>query len=189
PTGIVAPEALGVSPNSGEGLNQQFVALYGDANGATAITQAYLLFNAGLSGVNACWVFYNGNPSQLGLVSDNGSAINYVTLGTAAIVQNSQCILNGLGSFVNLSQNTLTVGANLTFKPAFGGTKTIYLNANAGALNSGWLAKGNWTVPTTAVAPRPVSLFPNAGNVANTQFQANYRDVNGATAITQAYIL
>jgi hypothetical protein len=107
---------------------------------------AELLVSSALNGVNACYVVYVGG-NQIGLVNDASTAVSYVTLGGTGTVSNSQCTLSGSGSSVTISGTQLVLAPALTFLPAFGGAKSIYMDAGAGALNSGWQTMGSWTVP------------------------------------------
>jgi hypothetical protein len=139
-------QAVSVSPNAGQGATPNFVATFSDLDGGATITAATLLINSALTGANACYVVYIGG-NQIGLVNDSSTAVNYVTLGGIGTVSNSQCTLSGTGSSVTISGMQLVLAPALTFLPAFGGAKQIYMNAAAGALNSGWQTMGGWTVP------------------------------------------
>jgi len=181
-----APQAVSVSPNSGQGATPNFAATFWDASGGAAITVAELLINSAPAGVNACYVVYVGG-NQIGLVNDASTVVSYVTMGGGGTVSNSQCTLSGSGSSVSTSGTQLVLSPALTFLPAFGGAKSIYLYATTGALNSGWQTLGTWTVPGDA--PQAVSVSPNSGQGATPNFAATFSDASGATAITVADLL
>jgi hypothetical protein len=72
-----------------------------------------------------------------------------LTPGQAGTLANTQCTLDGGGSSVSAVGNNLTVNAALSFKPAFTGSKIVFLDAEdtANHLSSGWQTLGSWTVP------------------------------------------
>src|ERR1039458_10466882 len=58
--------------------------------------------------------------------------------------QNSQCTLNGAGSSVSASGNTLTLNLALTFLTAFAGAKNIYMQAVNPNGTAAWQLEGSW---------------------------------------------
>jgi hypothetical protein len=62
-------------------------------------------------------------------------------------MQNSQCAVNAGASSVTTSGNNLILNLTLTFKPAFAGSKNIYMEAHNATLDSGWVDVGAWIVP------------------------------------------
>jgi len=93
-------------------------------------------------------MFYSRPANQIWLAGNTGASwFGPLTLGTAAGIQNSQCIVNGLGSSSSGTGNNLTVNLALTFKAAFAGTKTVWMLASDGTVDSGWQPRGAWTVP------------------------------------------
>ena len=63
--------------------------------------------------------------------------------------QNSQCALNGSGSTVSSSGNTLTVNLALTFLAAFTGTKNVYMDATNPFETVNWQSVGTWITAAT----------------------------------------
>jgi hypothetical protein len=86
--------------------------------------------------------------TNLYLLNDTGTGwLGPLTLGSSTTAQNSQCLLSEAGSSATLSGPNLTLRLSLTFKPAFTGTKTIYVVANDRAgLDTGMLALGTWLI-------------------------------------------
>src|SRR5438132_779004 len=87
---------------------------------------------------------------------------NPITIGQAGTVENSQCKIDGPGSSATLGAN-LTLNVAVTFKPAFAGNKSIYLEVDdhGGKISAGPRAQlGTWNV---AAPPTVVSLAPNSG--------------------------
>ncbi len=147
--GNQAPSAVSVTPSSGSGSSQTFSFLFSDANGFADLPWAQLLVNATLSGVGACYLHYDRAVNAVYLYTDGGPAwLGPLALGAAGSLQNSQCVVNGMGSSASGSGNNLTVNLALSFKAEFTGAKNVYmLVQDTGGLTSGWQIRGAWTVP------------------------------------------
>jgi hypothetical protein len=122
-------------------------------------------------------------------VADSGSGYaGAAQLGVAGTVSNSQCTLDAGASSVFLSGNNVTVTLALAFKPAFGGTKNIYLDAvNNANVTSGWQAEGSWSVITAA--PGNVSVAPVSGSGGTQAFSFVYSDPYGYADIYYVEVL
>lgn len=194
------PAVVSVTPASGQGLSQAFALTVSDPLGASDLATVQLLFNTSSATSGACLVTYLAKQGTLGLTNDAGTGYSgYVTPGQAATVSNSQCTLNGSGSSVQTSGNSLIVTANLQFANAFansGGSaaKTIYALpvSAAGQSPAGGLASvGSWTVPQS-VAPEPPSvgvLAPSSGQGASQTFVLTVSDPAGANDLASVQIL
>jgi len=78
------------------------------------------------------------------------------------LLQNSQCLLNVATTTVNTGGNTLTLNLAMMFKPAYAGSRNVYLYAvDMSGLSSGWQQHGTWDVPGSAEQIR--SDFNGAG--------------------------
>jgi hypothetical protein len=144
------PSTVSVTPNSGSGSTQTFSFVFSDPVSYTAITSAQILFKNPLagSGAGGCYLLYYRPSSTVYLTNDPATAWQTpVTLGQSGTLQNSQCSLDPLNSSVSGNENTLTLNLSLTFKPAFNGTKSVYMEVFDGSANSGWQQRGSWTVP------------------------------------------
>ncbi len=186
------PTADSASPNTGSGSTQTFNFTYSDANGSLDLGAIYALFQSSLNGVNACYVFYQRPVNAFYLVNDTNTAVlGLVAPGSATTVQNSQCTLNGMGSSVSRLGLALTISVALTFKPAFAGTKTIFMNAYDGAgLNSGWQNRGAWSVPGPPnVAPTSDSVTPSSGSGLAQSFSFAFSDGNGFADLNFTHVL
>src|SRR5437868_7553523 len=83
-------------------------------NGSGYLTDVYALFNSALNGVNACWVAYDKAVTGFYLVNDSYSGLlGPLAVGSNLTLQNTQCTLNGTGSSVSGSGNTLTLVLSL----------------------------------------------------------------------------
>jgi hypothetical protein len=142
-----APSALSVTPASGSGSSQTFSFLFSDPDGAADLRYEFVLINQELRSDGGCVLHYDG--TRLWLVNDAGTIwLGPLTPGSASTLQNSQCVLGGAGSSISASGQNLTVTLALTFKPAFAGSKTIYMQAiDLSGLDTRLQPRGTWTVP------------------------------------------
>jgi hypothetical protein len=142
------PTAVSVTPPSGSGSRQTFSYLFSDPNGFADIVSAQMLLNSSLSAVSGCYVLFSPGLNALWLRNDAGTAWQGpVTPGSRSTLQNSQCTLNAAGSSSSGSGTNLTVNVSLTFKPAFTGAKTNFMETKDGVnQTSNWRAMGTFTV-------------------------------------------
>jgi hypothetical protein len=141
-----AVEVMSLTPNSGTGASQAFTAVVRDGDGASTISFAELLVNAGLSGFNGCFIHYDRASNVFFLLNDAGTGWFGLIGGSAAQVQNSQCILTGTGSGGTSAGSNLTITYNLQFKSSFAGAKQVYMQAvdQTGVIEV-WHKTGTWT--------------------------------------------
>jgi hypothetical protein len=178
-----------LSPSSGSGAAQTFVAAYTDANGATDIVGAYLLVNSQIRADQGCFLHYNRAAGTFQLLSDAGTWSSPAAAGSGTLA-NSRCVLNLAGAGASASGNTLTVTFPLTFSNLFAGTQNLYLLAiDSTGNNSNWSLKGTWTVPVGPAPPVPGTVTPASGTGLSATFSARYTDANGATDIVGAYLM
>jgi hypothetical protein len=178
-----------ISPSSGNGAAQTFVAAYTDANGAADITGAYLLVNSQIRADQGCFLHYNRAAGTFQLLHDSGQWSSPAAAGSGTLA-NSRCVLNLAGAGASASGNTLTVTFPLTFTNQFAGAQNLYLLAiDASGHNSNWSLKGSWTVPVGPSPPVPGTVTPASGTGASALFTATYTDANGATDIVGAYLM
>jgi hypothetical protein len=147
--GPAAPQVVSVTPSSGSGSSQSFTFLYSDANGASTLDWAQVLVHNIISATGACLVHHNRGTNQVHLLNDGATAwVGPGTLGGAGQLENSQCIVSLAASSVSEAGSNLTLTLSLTFKAAFAGARTVYMNVqDSGGLTSNWQARGTWTVP------------------------------------------
>lgn len=142
-----APSIPTVNPSVGSGVNPVLVFTYSDANGASDLTTMYGVVNTSASLASGCAFRYSRGAAQFELASDDGNTWTAVRFGTADTAQNSRCTLSGAGASASQSGLSITVVAPMAFKPAFGGAKSIYAQANdiLGS-SSGLVSIGAWNV-------------------------------------------
>jgi hypothetical protein len=125
-----------------------------DTKGAGDLGIVNLIINRFLDGRKACYLAYVAPTNTLILVNDAGDAggpyAGSMKLDgrTNAGISNSQCAVNGSGSAVALSPNTLSLTLNLSFRPAFAANHVIYAAGRdaANGNNTDWQAVGTFTV-------------------------------------------
>jgi hypothetical protein len=141
------PSPVSVTPNNGNSSAQTLAFTFSDPNGTADIASIQIDIAAALSASNACYLYYVPASNALYLATDAGAWQGYLTVGTAGTMQNSQCTVNAGSSSVTTSGNNLILNLALSFTPAFAGSKNIYMEAQNATLNSGWMARGVWSVP------------------------------------------
>jgi len=146
---LAAPAAVSVAPLSGNssGTGDTFVVHFSDANGASDIRRAQVIFNTSQSPLGACDVIYHAGPNTLALYQETVWSPPAV-VGTATTLQNNQCTLNVGNSSVVRNGNDLTLNLALTFNAAWTGSKNVYLFADdlGGLSTGGWQLRGIYTV-------------------------------------------
>jgi hypothetical protein len=184
------PSASSVSPSSGSGNTVTFTAQYSDPAGAGAIVSAALLLNTSASSNYGCQVTYTPATNLFALANDVASSGSLsVAPNTSGSVQNSQCILNGTGSFVTLSGNNSTLNVSLTFQAGFPGAKTVYLAASDANSGTGWVARGTWTVTVPTPPPTVVSITPSSGVGTFPTYTLLFSDPTSAANLSSAVVL
>ncbi len=140
------PTAVSVSPSSGAGNSPNYTFTSSDSVSQANISGMSMLITSGSPNniTNACYLVYNRTNSTIGLFGDDGVTFNTKPIGSSATLQNSQCAVGFTVAFFSGLQVTFTV--NTVYKPAFNGPKTVYLQANEPGTNSGFVARGTWTV-------------------------------------------
>jgi hypothetical protein len=187
PPGNVAPTADGMSPNSGGGPAETFHFNYSDANGASTLSQVRVRFNFTSSDANGCSFIYYPGTNQISLYNDAGSAIiGTITGGGAPNVGNSYCTLVGASVEKDVVENTLRLQVGIGFSTSWLGTKNVYLYAqDSSGSNSGWHARGTWSMNSPNSPPTMGFWSPSSGSGAGQSFTVTAQDANGATDINQ----
>ena len=184
------PTADSVSPSSGTGASQVFTFRYSSVNGNGYLSTVYGLINGSFSAVGGCYVYYVAASHALYLYSDTASSVTGpLLLGSGGTLSNSQCTLNGSGSSVSASGNTLALGLSITFKPAFAGLQNVYGYAlDNGGNASGWQTLGAWSSSTPVNTPPTAdSVSPSSGTGASQVFTFRYSSVNGNGYLNTVY--
>ena len=183
------PSVSFVSPNTGQGVGQTFAAGYSDPYGVSELSDVLILFNTSVQLSAACAVVYVPRTNEMYLYNDAGTGFSAgVTPGNNADVSNSQCTLEGAGSYFSASGTTVILTASLAFSGTFVGSKNIYLDAVGKENSSGWVKEGTWT-PSSLGPPSVGSLSPSTGAGSTQTFTAVYSDPDGLADLTDVVIL
>lgn len=151
--GIVTlgPAVGGMTPARSSAANQTYTFTFNDTNGAADLSVVDVLINKQLNGLEACYLAIVPAARAVYLVDDKGDAggpFATLALPTSQSASNSQCTINGLGSSITSSGNTVTVTLNMSFSSSFAGNRVFYLaGRNNTTGNSGWQAIGSVSVP------------------------------------------
>jgi hypothetical protein len=143
---------------------QTFTFTASSVNGNQDVAQIGVIFNTALSGVNACYFLYVQAYNLIYLADDKGSWADGGTLGSAATLSNSQCLLDLSASWAAGSVN-LSVNVSITFNGGLQDMQNIYMiAANNAGLYSSWQPMGTWTPgPASQLARRPTPLPSRRG--------------------------
>lgn len=184
----VAPQfpAVGtVSPSSGSGNTASWTATFSDPAGVSALASTTVLVNTTASSNYGCQVTYSLASNQFALANDIASSGASLANPGGGTVQNGQCSLNGSGSYVTKSGNTLTMVISLTFQPGFTGNDTVYLYAaDVNGNGTGLVASGTWTATVPPPQPSASSVSPNSGLGSSQTFTFVFSDTQNALNIT-----
>jgi hypothetical protein len=180
------PSADGVNPSAGQGLGQSFIFAYSDSLNPQNLLSTEFQFSAAGSAVGACDVIYNPVAGTISLLTDNALSQTSKSLGSPAILQNSQCQIGAASvSIVGLQ---LLETVSITFKGAFNGPKNVYLSATEAASSTGFVQRGAYTVASPGF-PVANSITPAAGSGPAQRFTVVVSDQGGASFINGIAVL
>jgi hypothetical protein len=137
------PTADSVTPNAASGPSQTFALEYSDSPSFNALWWVFARFGPE---ENGCEVEYNWILNTLSLLNDAGTAFQgALTPGTSGTLSNSQCTVNGAGTSVSGSNQTLTLNLSVSAAASFTGSKQVYMGVvDSEGSKSGWVDRGTW---------------------------------------------
>jgi len=145
----------GVNPSRGVstgGIAQPLRFTMTDTGGYTNIGVVDVLIHDSIDSRAACYVSYAESTNMLYLVDDasdaSGPYAGQMKLNGSGSVQNSQCKIEGAGSWAIGSGDTLTLKLNIFFYEGFVGNHVVYTAAHSagGGNATGWQAPATWSV-------------------------------------------
>ena len=192
---VVSP--IIISPGAGSATTQTLTFTFQDPNGYADLAVVNVLINNYLDGVGACYMAFapvNATSGYLYLVDDAGdggyASGSPISLPSSSSLHNSQCTINGTGSSVSASGNTLTLTLAITFASGFSGNKIFYTAARSNSQNSGWQALGTWNVPGTApTGPAVGGVAPARSATTGQTYAFTFTDTNGFADLTVVNVL
>jgi len=176
---------VSVSPASGSGSEQAFVATYTDPNGVTDVQSVSLYIMNGVApgsdsgwSANECILNYTISSGVIQLAQDAGGAFlsTTATAGTAQTVSNSQCTVLAILSSSTISGNSVTVNFFVTFTAAFSGAKQLYLSAEDQEGQNITNFQTQVGIYNATASVSPVSVFPSSSSGSEQTFTAIYSD-------------
>jgi hypothetical protein len=143
------PQAVSVTPASGQGSAQTFQFLFSDANGYNNIATTQMLFHSTLTPSTGCYLQFQPGSGKLWLRNDAGTGwLGPVVAGTTAQLSNTRCSVDAAGSSWTGAGPDLTVRLAMRFTSRFQGARNIYMRAtDKSGAGSGWQKRGVWSVP------------------------------------------
>ncbi len=175
---------LTLFPTSGTGSSGLFTFNFSDPDGFADLNILNVLINNALDGRNGCYIAFVRPTGTLYLVNDAGDAggpfAGSITIPGSGTVSNSQCTINATGSAVSGAGNNVSLSLNMSFTAGFGGRRIMHLAARDIAQhNSGWHARGVWTVPFAQPATAVISMSPQRTDGKTVTLTTVFSDVNG----------
>jgi hypothetical protein len=143
----VAPVPGTVDPKSGAGARQVFTATYSHPTNPKSIEAAFLLIAPDLNAKDYCFVEYNSWNNTVNLMDDHGKWQTSIKASEPGTLANSQCAVDATGVHGSIQEKVLSVTFPLTFTPAYGGKKSIYLAVTGRKRSTSWQPRGEWQVP------------------------------------------
>lgn len=189
----VYPANVSVTPSNGNTETAHLTYLLEDGNGFQDIRYFYANIHNAVSTIDACYTRYDTDSNTISLLSDNGGFwVGSAVLGEAKTLSNSQCAIDASRSSVWGHATRLSVKIHYSFRPGFGGVKSLlmYVQDRAGKV-AGWQLRGGWAVPKLAGNIQPVIDYfqPNTGTFPSSLFVLRAVDANGANDLKEIHFL
>ncbi len=183
------PTAVSVSPSASAGSTQIFTFIFSDSQSAANLSTLAFLFAPSEAYPNSCFSVLDRNLGTVQLEWDNVTGADLKPIGSALTLQNSQCMIGA--TTVTASGLSVTITMAVTFKSAFGGLKNIYMYGadNSGAINTGWVQRGNYTATISAPVPSVVSVSPSANSGTAQTFSFVFSDSQSSSNLSTAAML
>lgn len=184
---------VAVTPAVSSGAGQIYSFQFTHTRGYQSLGVVNILINTTLDGRQACYFAYSLPTNTLYIVADNGDAnqISGRVMNGSGTVANSQCSVNLQNSSATGSGDVLTLTLDMSFFPAFGGNKVVYIAARDQAtLNTGWQTMGTLAVPPlTATFPKPVGISPSFSSLSSQIVSLTFQDQFAASNLQTAWML
>ncbi len=171
------PSVTSVAPSSGTGFNQTFVFTFGDASSANNLADVAVLFSPNQSSTNSCYIVVDLLKNTIALLWNNALGSNSKPIGSATLLNNSQCSI-GANNIV-LSGQSLALTMAISFTAPFNGAQNVYMQAAEVGINTGWIQKGTYNVLAMG-SPQATSVVPNAGSGTGQRFSFTMTDLGGS---------
>ncbi|MBF0522504.1 MAG: hypothetical protein HQL24_05540 [Candidatus Omnitrophica bacterium] len=193
-----APALGAVTPSSGTGtagVQKIFTTTYTDSDGWQNIQLAYFLISTSSTALTNCFYgYYDQNANKLYLRNDANTAwLGGYAPGSANTIENSYAKIDCSTTTVTASTSTMTVSWAVTLKPAFKGSKSVYLSVKDDVnISVNLTSKGTWIVAVVNNPPQTSDVSPYVGASIPNQtfnFTTTYSDADGYSDIKSVYFL
>jgi Zn-dependent metalloprotease len=177
--------AISATPSTGAGAARVFSLRYGDSRGATDLSTAWVWFRArpASGAAGSCLVYHSRAAATFFLLNDAGTAWLSGSAGSSTALANGQCTVTLDTAVATTTGPELLLTVPITFEPRYSGTKDILMfAANATGASSGWVDRGDWTVPGTGITADSVS--PSSGTGMGATFALEYTAAGRAADLT-----
>jgi hypothetical protein len=141
-------------PGRGTTATATYTFQFNDTKGYQDLAIGNILVNNAINAGGACYIAFLPTSATSGtaLLVDNagdagGPFAGVLPLPGGSSITNGQCTVNGAGSSVTSSGNTITVALNITFNHSFAGNQILFGAARSATQNSGWQSVGTVGVP------------------------------------------
>jgi hypothetical protein len=154
PDPTLVPMVGPVTPDSGSGASQLFQ--FQARPRAGELNWAAIVINDSLNANHGCFIDYRPLEGDIIMLSsDDATNENWSwvsggpkALGEPGSLSNSQCTINTGASSVTRNGTALQINLSISFKPAFTGTRQIFMAAqDTGGNLVAWPYIGYWVVP------------------------------------------
>ena len=150
------PSFVSLTPTAGTGMRQTFSYTASSVNGAAYLTQISGLFNTGIDGANACWIYYDRAANTIALINDTQNAWLSAPIRSPGTLSNSQCTVDSGETTAIANGNNLTLDVVITFNSSWTGSKNNYVQiTDRSNTMLGWTPEGTWTVGSPAITTDP----------------------------------
>ena len=149
-TELKVPELVALTPTSGSGRAATFSLTYAEPNPGADLTRQYLMINDVFRYEQGCVLRYDPKENLLWLLNDSGVKWLGPEIpgdGKGAL-SNAQCSLSGAAATMEKAGQNVTIKVPVTFHAKFAGKHQLFVTGQDSlGLDTGWQAKGSWTVP------------------------------------------
>ncbi|MFN7932155.1 MAG: malectin domain-containing carbohydrate-binding protein [Bryobacteraceae bacterium] len=157
------PQITYYSPDTGETASQTFSLWASDSGGAAQLRSIRMVMGTGDPlATPACVVTFWKGSNQIRLATSVATSEALADQWLqASDIQNENCILRSSGTSYSVVGSEVRLTINLTFQPAFSGSRTAWAHVqNLTGVSTFYVVKGSWNVPAGSniqVTASPVS--------------------------------
>jgi hypothetical protein len=161
---------VGASPIFGTGSDAHLTFSFSDPRGYADISSANIdISTLAEPSLASCSMFFNRGSSTVSLLNDAGTQysnpLNLTVAGGS--VANSQCTLSSTGSSISGAGNSLQLGLQLSFAPAFVGSHNVVVSVTDTTGTSNSLQVATWMVPLSNSGSASILLAPSSLDFGN----------------------